>query len=48
MTRNRWAAVGAILGVLFVTLACESATLTPGPHAPLVVDAGLQATVEAV
>ena len=55
MTRNQWAAVGAIIGVLFVTLACESTTITPGAptptpgaYPPSVVDAAHQATVEAV
>ncbi len=54
MTRNRWVALGAILGVLFVTLACESTTLTPGApsptpgaHPPSVIEASHQATVEA-
>jgi len=55
MTRNQWAAVGAIIGVLFVTLACESTTITPGAptptpgaYPPSVVDTAHQATVEAV
>ena len=53
MQRNRWAAVAA--GLLVITLACESTTLTPGAptptpgaYPPLVVDADHQATVEAV
>ena len=55
MTRNRWATVGIAAGLLLITLACESTTLTPGAptptpgaYPPLVVDAGHQATVEAV